>query len=138
VEKIIEGEMGKREKNFDVLVSDKNSIKILKLKGYLDAYTSLQLEELLRKLIDSGNFKFVVNMKDLSYISSAGFGVFMAFVDETRKNRGDIKFSCLSEKIDEIFELLGFKHIFEVYKSDEEAIKSFEKVGNSDVKKKRK
>ena len=130
--------MGKREKNFDVLVSDKNSIKILKLKGYLDAYTSLQLEELLRKFIDSGNFKFVVNMKDLSYISSAGFGVFMVFVDETRKNRGDIKFSCLSEKIDEIFELLGFKHIFEVYKSDEEAIKSFEKVGSSDVKKKRK
>jgi len=130
--------MRKREKNFDVLVSDKNSIKILKLKGYLDAYTSLQLEQMFRDLINSGNFKFVVNMKDLSYISSAGFGVFMAFVDETRKNKGDIKFSCLSEKIDEIFDLLGFKHIFEVYKSDEEAIKSFEKVRGRDVKKRRK
>jgi len=138
VEKIIEGEMRKREKNFDVLVSDKNSIKILKLKGYLDAYTSLQLEQMFRDLINSGNFKFVVNMKDLSYISSAGFGVFMAFVDETRKNKGDIKFSCLSEKIDEIFDLLGFKHIFEVYKSDEEAIKSFEKVRGRDAKKRRK
>jgi len=138
VEKIIEGEMRKREKNFDVLVSDKNSIKILKLKGYLDAYTSLQLEQMFRDLINSGNFKFVVNMKDLSYISSAGFGVFMAFVDETRKNKGDIKFSCLSEKIDEIFDLLGFKHIFEVYKSDEEAIKSFEKVRSRDAKKRRK
>jgi len=130
--------MRKREKNFDVLVSDKNSIKILKLKGYLDAYTSLQLEQMFRDLINSGNFKFVVNMKDLSYISSAGFGVFMAFVDETRKNKGDIKFSCLSEKIDEIFDLLGFKHIFEVYKSDEEAIKSFEKVRSRDAKKRRK
>ncbi|CUU02462.1 anti-sigma B factor antagonist [Candidatus Thermokryptus mobilis] len=130
--------MRKREKNFDVLVSDKNSIKILKLKGYLDAYTSLQLEQMFRDLINSGNFKFVVNMKDLSYISSAGFGVFMAFVDETRKNKGDIKFSCLSEKIDEIFDLLGFKHIFEVYKSDEEAIKSFEKVRGRDAKKRRK
>ena len=130
--------MRKREKNFDVLVSDKNSIKILKLKGYLDAYTSLQLEQMFRDLINSGNFKFVVNMKDLSYISSAGFGVFMAFVDETRENKGDIKFSCLSEKIDEIFDLLGFKHIFEVYKSDEEAIKSFEKVRSRDAKKRRK
>ncbi len=128
--------MGKREKNFDVLISDNDSIKVLKLKGYLDAYTSLQLEEMFREFIGSGNFKFVVNMKDLSYISSAGFGVFMAFVDEARRNKGDIKFSCLSEKIDEIFELLGFKHIFEVYKSDEEAIKSFEKARSRDVKKK--
>ncbi len=128
--------MGKREKNFDVLISDNDSIKVLKLKGYLDAYTSLQLEEMFREFIRSGNFRFVVNMKDLSYISSAGFGVFMAFVDEARRNKGDIKFSCLSEKIDEIFELLGFKHIFEVYKSDEEAIKSFEKARSRDVKKK--
>lgn len=90
--------MRKREKNFDVLVSDKNSIKILKLKGYLDAYTSLQLEQMFRDLINSGNFKFVVNMKDLSYISSAGFGVFMAFVDETRKNKGDISFPVCLKK----------------------------------------
>jgi len=130
--------MDKREKNFNVAISDRNSVKVLKLKGYLDAYTSLQLEEMFKELINSGNFKFVVNMKDLSYISSAGFGVFMAFVEETRKNKGDIKFSCLSEKIDEIFDLLGFKHIFEVYKSDDEAIKSFEKAGGRDVKKKRK
>ena len=130
--------MDKREKNFNVAISDRHSVKVLKLKGYLDAYTSLQLEEMFKELINSGNFKFVVNMKDLSYISSAGFGVFMAFVEETRKNKGDIKFSCLSEKIDEIFDLLGFKHIFEVYKSDDEAIKSFEKAGGRDVKKKRK
>ncbi len=129
--------MGKRiqEKNFDVKVEEKNSVKILNLEGYLDAYTALKFEELMSEIIKSGSYKIVVHMKNLSYISSAGFGVFMAFVDEVRKNNGDIKFCCLPRKIDEIFELLGFKHIFETYKDDDSAIKSFEKGTKKDVAK---
>ncbi len=127
-----------REKNFDVKIEEKNSVKILNLKGYLDAYTSLEFEEVMKKLVEGGSYKLVVNMKNLSYISSAGFGVFMAFVDEVRKNGGDIKFCCLSEKIDEIFELLGFKHIFNVLNSESEAIKSFEKVRVKNVKRRKK
>ena len=79
-----------REKNFDVEIEEKNSVKVLNLRGYLDAYTSLKFEEVMKKLVEGGSYKLVVNMKNLSYISSAGFGVFMAFVDEVRKNGGDI------------------------------------------------
>lgn len=132
--------MGKKttEKNFEVKVEERNSVKILNLKGFLDAYTSLKFEELMNEIIKSGSYKIVVNMKNLSYISSAGFGVFMAFIDEVRKNNGDIKFSCLPKKIDEIFELLGFKHIFETFKDDDSAIKSFERAEGKNVCKRKK
>ncbi|CUS85540.1 anti-sigma B factor antagonist [Candidatus Kryptobacter tengchongensis] len=132
--------MGKemKEKNFDLKIEERGEVKILKMKGYLDAYTSLQFEEKMKELVESGNYKIVVNMKNLSYISSAGFGVFMAFVDEVRKNGGDIKFCCLPEKIDEIFELLGFKHIFEVLNDENKAIESFEKLGVKNAKKRKK
>lgn len=140
MEKITERKMGKgmKEKNFELKVEERNGIKILKMKGYLDAYTSLQFEENLKELVELGSYKIVVNMKNLSYISSAGFGVFMAFVDEVRKNGGDIKFCCLSEKIDEIFELLGFKHIFEVLNNEDEAVESFEKSETKNVQKRKK
>lgn len=132
--------MGKemKEKNFDLKIEERGDVKILKMKGYLDAYTSLQFEEKMKELVESGNYKIVVNMKNLSYISSAGFGVFMAFVDEVRKNGGDIKFCCLPEKIDEIFELLGFKHIFEVLNDENKAIESFEKLEVKNAKKRKK
>ncbi len=132
--------MGKErsDKNFEVKVEEKNSVKVLKLKGYLDAYTSLQFEEKMRELVQSGSYKIVVNMKNLTYISSAGFGVFMAFIDDVRKNAGDIRFCCLSEKIDEIFELLGFKHIFKVFKNEDNAIKSFEELEKKNVRKRKK
>jgi len=132
--------MGKemKEKNFDLKIEERGDVKILKMKGYLDAYTSLQFEEKMKELVESGNYKIVVNMKNLSYISSAGFGVFMAFVDEVRGKGGDIKFCCLPEKIDEIFELLGFKHIFEVLNDENKAIESFEKLGVKNAKKRKK
>ncbi len=129
---------GKGNKDFEAKVEEKNSVKVLKLKGYLDAYTSLQFEEMMRELVQSGNYKIVVNMMNLTYISSAGFGVFMAFIDDVRRNAGDIRFCCLSEKIDEIFELLGFKHIFKVFKDEENAIKSFEEQGKKNVRKRKK
>ncbi|MCS7229746.1 MAG: STAS domain-containing protein [Candidatus Kryptonium sp.] len=124
-----------KEKNFEVKINHKDSFIILKMKGYLDAYTSLEFEEKMKEIVESGNYKIIVNMKNLSYISSAGFGVFMAFVDEVRRNGGDIKFCCLPEKIDEIFELLGFKHIFDVLNDENEAVKSFEKAKGKNVKK---
>lgn len=132
--------MGKKskEKNFEVKIEHRNSVTILKMKGYLDAYTSLEFEEKMKEIVESGAYKIIVNMKNLSYISSAGFGVFMAFVDEVRRNGGDIKFCCLSEKIDEIFELLGFKHIFDVLNDENEAIKSFEKAKGKNVRKSKK
>ncbi|MEN3039056.1 MAG: STAS domain-containing protein [Candidatus Kryptonium sp.] len=132
--------MGKKskEKNFEVKIEHRNSVTILKMKGYLDAYTSLEFEEKMKEIVESGIYKIIVNMKNLSYISSAGFGVFMAFVDEVRRNGGDIKFCCLSEKIDEIFELLGFKHIFDVLNDENEAIKSFEKAKGKNVRKSKK
>jgi anti-sigma B factor antagonist len=61
----------------------------------------------------------------LNYISSAGLGVFMAFIENIRDKGGDIKFSSMSEKIYNVFDLIGFPLIYEFYKSDDEAIQKF-------------
>jgi anti-sigma B factor antagonist len=37
------------------------------------------------------NLSIIVNFKDLDYISSAGLGVFMVFIEEIRSGGGDIK-----------------------------------------------
>ncbi|HQF43830.1 MAG TPA: STAS domain-containing protein, partial [Ignavibacteriaceae bacterium] len=76
-------------------------------------------------LISKNKFKIVVDFKELAYISSAGLGVFMAYVEEIRQNKGDIKLSGMSEKVYNIFDLLGFPLLYEIFNSEEEAIKKF-------------
>ena len=111
--------------DFKVAQREANNVNVLDLKGYLDAHTAPKLEEAFQKLLESRRFNIVVNCKDLSYISSAGLGVFMAYIEDVRKNSGDIKLSNMSPKVFNVFDLLGFPLLYEIFKEESEAIKRF-------------
>lgn len=101
------------------------NVQVLELKGYLDAHTAPKLEEAFQSLLDDERYLIVVNFKDLSYISSAGLGVFMAFIEDVRKHAGDIKLTNMSPKVYNVFDLLGFPLLYEIFKDEKEAVKKF-------------
>ncbi len=115
--------------DFDVNVRGVGSVNIIDLKGYLDAHTAPDLENAFNGLIEDQKFKVVVNFDDLNYISSAGLGVFMAYVETIRENKGDIKFSNMKENVYNIFDLLGFPMLYEFYPEENDAIKKFDELG---------
>jgi anti-sigma B factor antagonist len=100
-------------------------VNVLELKGYLDAHTAPDLENAFQRLLNDKHYKIVVNFKDLSYISSAGLGVFMAYIEDVRKNKGDIKLTNMTAKVYNVFDLLGFPILYEIYKDEKEAIGKF-------------
>jgi anti-sigma B factor antagonist len=104
-------------------------VQVVELRGYLDAHTSPELENTFQKLLQEGKYKIVVNCKDLSYISSAGLGVFMAFIEDVRKHNGDIKLSNMSPKIYNIFDLLGFPLLYDITNDESDAVKKFSLLG---------
>ena len=115
--------------DFNVNLRGVGPVSVIDVKGYLDAHTAPELENVFNKLLDTKQFKVVVNFDDLKYISSAGLGVFMAYVETMRENMGDIKFSNMKENVYNIFDLLGFPILYEFYKDENEAIKKFDSLG---------
>ena len=111
--------------DFNVNVREVGSVSVIDLKGYLDAHTAPELENAFNKLLDESQYRVVVNFNDLAYISSAGLGVFMAYVETMRDNKGDIKFSNMTDSVFNIFDLLGFPILYEFYKDENEAIDKF-------------
>jgi anti-sigma B factor antagonist len=111
--------------DFKIAQREHDSIQVLDLKGYLDAHTAPKLEEAFQNLLKSQQFNIVVNCRELSYISSAGLGVFMAYIEDIRKNKGDIKLSNMSTKVYNVFDLLGFPLLYEIVGEEHEAIKKF-------------
>lgn len=111
--------------DFNVNVRGVGSVSVIDVKGYLDAHTAPQLESAFNQLIDGSKYKVVVNFNNLSYISSAGLGVFMAYVETMRENKGDIKFSNMQDGVYNIFDLLGFPMLYEFYKNENDAIEKF-------------
>ena len=110
---------------FNVNLRGVGSVSVIDVKGYLDAHTAPELENVFNSLLDQKQYQVVVNFDDLKYISSAGLGVFMAYVETMRENQGDIKFSNMKENVYNIFDLLGFPILYEFFKEEQEAIKKF-------------
>ena len=111
---------------FNTSIRENGDINIIDLKGYLDAHTAPTLENNFTELIKDNKFKIIVNFEDLAYISSAGLGVFMAYIENIRDNKGDIKLTNMSDKVFNIFDLLGFPLLYEIFKKEDEAVKKFQ------------
>lgn len=110
---------------FEVGRKDDDKISILYIKGYLDAHTAPKLEQEFQNLINEQKYKIIVNFKELSYISSAGLGVFMGFIETIRENKGDIKLTNMNPKIFRVFDLLGFPTLYDIFDYEDEAKKKF-------------
>jgi anti-sigma B factor antagonist len=111
--------------DFKITTNESSSVAIMHIGGYLDAHTAPELEKEFDKLLKEKKYKVVINFKELNYISSAGLGVFMAYIETMRENGGDIKFCELKDDVYEIFDLLGFPVLYEFFETEDEAIKKF-------------
>ena len=107
--------------NFEVAREDHSDISILRLKGFLDAHTAPNFEQAIQELIEENRYNIIVSMSDLNYISSAGLGVFMGFIEEIREKEGDIKLSNMTDKVFKVFDLLGFPALYQIFKEEMEA-----------------
>lgn len=110
---------------FDVERKDIEEISVVYLKGYLDAHTAPEFEGALQTLVDEERIRIIVNLRELSYISSAGLGVFMGFIEDLRSKEGDIKIAEPTDKVFRVFDLLGFPVLYEIFQDEAEAIDKY-------------
>jgi anti-sigma B factor antagonist len=104
---------------------DVEGVTLLYPKGFINAHTVRVFEGEIQKALAQGQFKIVVNCAGLAYIASAGLGAIMGAIEEIRGNGGDLRLANLNETVRNIFEILGFHHLYRVYPSEVEAITSF-------------
>jgi anti-sigma B factor antagonist len=112
--------------NFSVGFRSNERVQILDLKGELDAHTASELEAAFQKCQEDERANIIVNGENLQYISSAGLGVFMAYIEEVRELGGDIKIAALQPKVYNVFDLLGFPMLFDIVSTEEEAVRKFQ------------
>ena len=100
-------------------------ITLLYPRGFINAHTVRRFEGEIQKALEQKRFKLVVNCEGLTYIASAGLGAMMGAIEEIRGNGGDLRLAGLNETVRNIFEILGFHHLYRIFPSELEAIRSF-------------
>ena len=97
---------------------------VLALSGKLDSTTANTFEKKLLSQIESGERRFVINLAQLDYISSAGLRVFLLAAKRLNSANGKILLSSLQDPVREVFDITGFSSVFSIYGSDDDAIKN--------------
>jgi len=110
---------------------DVDDVTLLYPKGFINAHTVRLFDGELRGALQQGRFKIVVNCSGLSYIASAGLGALMGAIEEIRGRGGDLRLASLNETVLNIFEILGFTHLYRIYPSEMDAISSFVQDGGT-------
>ncbi|MBA3974693.1 MAG: anti-sigma factor antagonist [Candidatus Solibacter sp.] len=112
-------------------ISERDGARILSISGYLDAHTAPAFESAIENELKSGKVRLVVDCAGLTYISSAGLGVFMSFLEEIREKGGDIKLASIGPKAFQILDVLGFPRLFDIVETVEEAAGRFGPPGGA-------
>lgn len=113
---------------FAVHRSEEGDVVVLSLEGYLDAHTAPDFERAIQAELDVARYRLLVDGSQLKYISSAGLGVFMSFIEEVREHQGDIKICGLIPKVQQIFDILGFQAIYDMLDTRAAGLQRFVEV----------
>jgi anti-anti-sigma factor len=100
----------KQEKKVDIKTVHEDGVLIVSISGKVDGMASAHLEEFLTALLDKGENRIILDLKDVYYISSGGLRVVL-MVTKRLYGQGKIILVRLQSEVREVFEMTGFDTI---------------------------
>ncbi len=95
---------------------------LVTVSGRLDQHLLPDLDVRLGELIGAGHVRLLVDFSMVDYINSGGLRSLVTAWRRARAADGDLRLVGLTERLREIFDMVGFDKIFTIYASLAEAL----------------
>ena len=89
---------------------------IIAVIGEIDASSSIELDLAIAKSVGEGYTRLLVDCSALEYISSAGLGVFMSYIEEFNEKGIKMVLYGMSERVENTFQILGLNELLSIAK----------------------
>jgi len=86
---------------------------------------SVALRSAIRRLLEEGKKKVLLNLAGVSYIDSSGIGELVSSYTAINKDGGQLKLLNLTQKTLELLTITKLLTVFDVYESESEAMNGF-------------
>src|ERR1044072_6738319 len=86
---------------------------------------SVSLRTAIRRLLEEGKKKNLLNLAKVGYIESSGIGELVSSYTAINKEAGQLKLLNLTQKLHDLLTITKLLTVFDVYESEEEALGSF-------------
>ena len=87
---------------------------IIAVSGEVDASSSIYLDSALEEAVANNEKKIGIDCSGLNYISSAGLGVFMSYIQEFENNQVQMVLFGMNPKVKNTFEILGLDQLLKI------------------------
>ena len=99
---------------------------IITIKGRLDATTSPEADNAIKKIVEEDRSRVLFNFKGLEYLSSGGLRVILGVAKEIRRKECKLVLCSLNPFVKEIFVVSGFKSLIPIADTVESGIKQLD------------
>ncbi len=79
----------------------------------------------ITELLARGKKQIILNLRDVTYIDSAGVGMMVAKLLSLRRAGGDMKLLHLTARSNRVMTITKLLTVFEAFDNEEEAVRSF-------------
>ena len=82
-------------------------------------------ERQLRRMLEEGKKKILLNLAGVGYVDSSGIGELVSSYTAINKDGGQLKLLNLTQKIQDLLTITKLLTVFDVYESEPEALNSY-------------
>lgn len=104
-----------------------SDLRVVPLAGRIDAATAPVVNKAVRAAMEDGVRQIVVELREVTFLSSSGLRTLLLLARELRRDGGDLVLCALQPQVAEVFHLTGFDQIFQLHHTREEAAAGFSK-----------
>ncbi|MCB9420568.1 MAG: STAS domain-containing protein [Ardenticatenaceae bacterium] len=97
------------------------NVHLIRVNGRLDHSQTPQLEDRLTHLLEAGHYFLVTDLTQTDYINSGGLRCLVSAWRKARQQQGNLVLCGLNNRLQEIFNMVGFDKVFQIFPDYETA-----------------
>ncbi len=110
--------------DFSVQSERRDKVTVVAVSGRVDSVTAATLDEELAKVVRD-NKKVVLDLKNVSYLSSAGVRAILRASQTAQKSGGGVKLSQVPSLVLEVLDNVGVTQVLKPFSTVDEAVAGF-------------
>jgi anti-sigma B factor antagonist len=110
------------EVRLETSVRSINGIPVIDVAGEIDLYTAPAFRDILRQAFDDGHRRILVNMSQVRYVDSSGFGTLLGATKRLRPSGGSISLVGCNPSIQKMLRVTRLNTLFGVFDAEDDAV----------------
>jgi anti-sigma B factor antagonist len=109
----------------DIVVKQVGQVAIISVVGSVDTLTAPEVADFLESQLNSGQTRFVLDLSQVDFLSSAGLRVILSSHRKSRDKGGNLRLAAPQPRVGDLLSVTGVYQIVKAFPTVDEAVASF-------------